>query len=214
MVAPASLLENWERELALWCPRLRVVTYHGAHKEMVRNQLEKWRYDVSCSHYEMPTDVLYPNAVQSAESCCCPERLVVLLCGAKPVALQCCQRQEPVSLCHSLCPPVCALQHWRPCVPDVLVFPWFQVAAELEKGTLKEPPAGWIRPGDAAEGAGGDESGSSGVQGCVLGGCVLRLKSCQHSCRTLAVLLGGGTEGFELSCRQASVAPYGSAMTL
>ena len=47
MVAPASLLENWERELALWCPRLRVVTYHGAHKEMVRNQLEKWRYEVS-----------------------------------------------------------------------------------------------------------------------------------------------------------------------
>jgi SWI/SNF-related matrix-associated actin-dependent regulator 1 of chromatin subfamily A len=47
VVAPASLLENWERELALWCPRLRVVTYHGAHKEMVRNQLEKWRYDVS-----------------------------------------------------------------------------------------------------------------------------------------------------------------------
>lgn len=45
-MAPASLLENWERELALWCPRLRVVTYHGAHKEMVRNQLEKWRYDV------------------------------------------------------------------------------------------------------------------------------------------------------------------------
>jgi SWI/SNF-related matrix-associated actin-dependent regulator 1 of chromatin subfamily A len=49
VVAPASLLENWERELALWCPRLRVVTYHGAHKEMVRNQLEKWRYDVSFS---------------------------------------------------------------------------------------------------------------------------------------------------------------------
>lgn len=46
VVAPASLLENWERELALWCPRLRVVTYHGAHKEMVRNQLEKWRYEV------------------------------------------------------------------------------------------------------------------------------------------------------------------------
>ena len=38
-----------------------------------------------------------------------------------------------------------------------------QVASELEKGNLKEPPAGWIRPGDAAEGAGGEESGSSGV---------------------------------------------------
>lgn len=56
VVAPASLLENWERELALWCPRLRVVTYHGAHKEMVRNQLEKWRYDVSvffCQPFEV-----------------------------------------------------------------------------------------------------------------------------------------------------------------
>ncbi|WIA09411.1 hypothetical protein OEZ85_008816 [Tetradesmus obliquus] len=78
VVAPASLLENWERELALWCPRLRVVTYHGAHKEMVRNQLEKWRYDV---------------------------------------------------------------------------------AAELDKGTLAEPPPGWIRPGEVADTA--EESGSS-----------------------------------------------------
>ncbi|KAF6259017.1 SNF2 family N-terminal domain-containing protein [Scenedesmus sp. NREL 46B-D3] len=78
VVAPASLLENWERELALWCPRLRVVTYHGAHKEMVRNQLEKWRYDV---------------------------------------------------------------------------------AAELDKGALAEPPPGWIRPGEVADTA--EESGSS-----------------------------------------------------
>jgi hypothetical protein len=40
-----------------------------------------------------------------------------------------------------------------------------QVAAELDKGTLQEPPAGWIRPGDVAEGGGGgDESGSSGAQ--------------------------------------------------
>eukprot|EP00878_Enallax_costatus_P014375 GHUV01015035.1.p1 GENE.GHUV01015035.1~~GHUV01015035.1.p1 ORF type:complete len:687 (+),score=273.54 GHUV01015035.1:305-2365(+) len=78
VVAPASLLENWERELALWCPRLRVVTYHGAHKEMVRNQLEKWRYDV---------------------------------------------------------------------------------AAELDKGTLTQPPPGWIRPGEVADTA--EESGSS-----------------------------------------------------
>eukprot|EP00879_Flechtneria_rotunda_P017507 GHRR01018356.1.p1 GENE.GHRR01018356.1~~GHRR01018356.1.p1 ORF type:complete len:1057 (+),score=419.84 GHRR01018356.1:236-3406(+) len=78
VVAPASLLENWERELALWCPRLRVVTYHGSHKEMVRNQLEKWRYDV---------------------------------------------------------------------------------AAELDKCTLQQPPPGWIRPGEVADGA--EESGSS-----------------------------------------------------
>ena len=29
-----------------------------------------------------------------------------------------------------------------------------QVAAEVDKGNLKEPPAGWIRPGDAAESVG------------------------------------------------------------
>jgi len=37
----------------------------------------------------------------------------------------------------------------------------FQVSSELDKGNLTEPPPGWIRPGDAAEG-GGDETGSSG----------------------------------------------------
>jgi hypothetical protein len=35
-----------------------------------------------------------------------------------------------------------------------------QVAAELDKGTLAEPPPGWIRPGEVADTA--EESGSSG----------------------------------------------------
>jgi hypothetical protein len=190
VVAPASLLENWERELALWCPRLRVVTYHGAHKEMVRNQLEKWRYDVSGGGGGKPTDVLNPNVFRALG------RPVVWSEACRTSVLPAARARQLVSQSLSACPPVCASQHWRPCVSDVLVFSWSQVAAELEKGTLKEPPAGWIRPGDAAEGAGGDESGSSGVQGCVLGGCVLRLKSCQYFCRTLAVLRGGGAEGF------------------
>lgn len=35
-----------------------------------------------------------------------------------------------------------------------------QVAAELDKGTLSQPPPGWIRPGEVADTA--EESGSSG----------------------------------------------------
>jgi hypothetical protein len=27
--APASLLDNWAREIGHWCPKLRVLTYHG-----------------------------------------------------------------------------------------------------------------------------------------------------------------------------------------
>ena len=30
IVTPASLLENWQRELQRWCPSLKVLTYHGA----------------------------------------------------------------------------------------------------------------------------------------------------------------------------------------
>jgi SNF2 family DNA or RNA helicase len=74
VVAPASLLENWERELALWCPRLRVVTYHGAHKEMVRNQLEKWRYDVSTAHRGLRgcdlSIAVVPTAIKHCLSSC------------------------------------------------------------------------------------------------------------------------------------------------
>lgn len=46
MIAPASLLENWERELALWCPKLKVMTYHGANKDTMRTSLEAWRQEV------------------------------------------------------------------------------------------------------------------------------------------------------------------------
>ena len=29
VVAPASVLDNWKRELQRWCPALRVVAYYG-----------------------------------------------------------------------------------------------------------------------------------------------------------------------------------------
>ena len=43
IVAPASLLENWQRELALWCPSLRVAPYFGAARIDLRDELEEWR---------------------------------------------------------------------------------------------------------------------------------------------------------------------------
>ncbi|CAI7814938.1 unnamed protein product [Closterium sp. NIES-54] len=36
VVAPASLLDNWQRELQLWCPQLRVVLYHGGQRGALR----------------------------------------------------------------------------------------------------------------------------------------------------------------------------------
>jgi SWI/SNF-related matrix-associated actin-dependent regulator 1 of chromatin subfamily A len=36
VVAPASLLENWQRELKFWSPNLRTVLYHGNDREKVR----------------------------------------------------------------------------------------------------------------------------------------------------------------------------------
>ena len=39
VVAPASLLENWERELKRWCPSLAVVSYYGKDRERLRYEL-------------------------------------------------------------------------------------------------------------------------------------------------------------------------------
>ena len=33
IVAPVSTLENWARGLRKWCPKLRVVVYHGTEAE-------------------------------------------------------------------------------------------------------------------------------------------------------------------------------------
>eukprot|EP00899_Mesostigma_viride_P000983 jgi/Mesvir1/10886/Mv18854-RA.3 len=39
VVAPASLLENWQRELSQWCPGLRVVLYHGGRRAELQDTL-------------------------------------------------------------------------------------------------------------------------------------------------------------------------------
>ena len=45
VVAPASLLENWQRELARWAPALRVGFYHGAQSQQeVRSAAEAWSF--------------------------------------------------------------------------------------------------------------------------------------------------------------------------
>ncbi|DBA89364.1 TPA: hypothetical protein ACH3X1_016225 [Trebouxia sp. C0004] len=39
VVAPVSLLENWQRELRCWCPGLCLVTYYGKDRAQLRRQL-------------------------------------------------------------------------------------------------------------------------------------------------------------------------------
>ena len=43
VVVPASLLENWQRELRRWCPALKVVVYYGKHRAVVRKRLNTLR---------------------------------------------------------------------------------------------------------------------------------------------------------------------------
>ena len=44
VIVPASLLENWQRELQKWCPGLRVVTYYGKDRWQTREELKDWRW--------------------------------------------------------------------------------------------------------------------------------------------------------------------------
>ncbi len=39
VVVPASLLENWQRELDRWCPKLKSIVYYGKHRAVIRNRL-------------------------------------------------------------------------------------------------------------------------------------------------------------------------------
>eukprot|EP00850_Spirogloea_muscicola_P005099 SM000023S07555 [mRNA] locus=s23:139237:144215:+ [translate_table: standard] len=41
VVAPASLLENWQRELKMWCPAFSVTLYHGSSRTELREELEQ-----------------------------------------------------------------------------------------------------------------------------------------------------------------------------
>lgn len=64
-----------------------------------------------------------------------------------------------------------------------------QVADQLEKGNLKQPPPGWIRPGDIAEkDAAGDGSNSSGERGSA-NSAVTRLLQCKPVPSTAAAVL-------------------------
>ncbi|CAL8461937.1 g1468 [Coccomyxa elongata] len=51
IVVPASLLENWQRELKRWCPSLKVVLYYGKDKGQLREELlqyrRRWEQDTS-----------------------------------------------------------------------------------------------------------------------------------------------------------------------
>ncbi len=44
VVAPASLLENWAREIERWCPAMKVVTYYGQERDNLRYELQSARY--------------------------------------------------------------------------------------------------------------------------------------------------------------------------
>lgn len=39
VIAPVSVLENWQRELALWAPALRVACLHGASRGATRERI-------------------------------------------------------------------------------------------------------------------------------------------------------------------------------
>ena len=43
VVCPASLLENWERELRRWAPHLKVQPYYGRERSEVRHRLRAWQ---------------------------------------------------------------------------------------------------------------------------------------------------------------------------
>ncbi|KAL1807612.1 hypothetical protein DCAR_0726990 [Daucus carota subsp. sativus] len=54
IVCPASVLENWERELTKWCPSFNVLQYHGA----ARSQYQKELSSVAKSGVPLPFNVI------------------------------------------------------------------------------------------------------------------------------------------------------------
>lgn len=47
VVCPASVLENWERELAKWCPSFSVLQFHGAGRAAYAKELSSLAKDGS-----------------------------------------------------------------------------------------------------------------------------------------------------------------------
>jgi len=54
VVAPASLLENWRRELRQWCPRLRTALYYGSDRAKIREELRARRLDAGSGPDALP----------------------------------------------------------------------------------------------------------------------------------------------------------------
>ncbi|GAB4819342.1 hypothetical protein N2152v2_006388 [Parachlorella kessleri] len=50
VVVPASLLENWQRELRRWCPDMKIVVYYGKHRSVVRKRLNALREKLVQGH--------------------------------------------------------------------------------------------------------------------------------------------------------------------
>ena len=56
VVVPLSVLGNWQREFAKWCPELKVVKLHGdkeTRQDVVQNQLRKGKFHVCVTTYEV-----------------------------------------------------------------------------------------------------------------------------------------------------------------
>ena len=56
VVVPLSVLGNWQRELAKWCPQLKVVKLHGdkeTRQDVVQNELRKGKFNVCVTTYEV-----------------------------------------------------------------------------------------------------------------------------------------------------------------
>jgi len=58
VICPASVLENWARELATWAPALRVRTFHGAGRVGVRNEIDDAMDEEEDENVGPPFDVL------------------------------------------------------------------------------------------------------------------------------------------------------------
>eukprot|EP00798_Chlamydomonas_sp_ICE-L_P009154 gene9154-16279_t len=72
VVCPASLIENWQRELGRWCPQLRVVLYYGKDRADVRKKLMSWRRRVRTARREgslkqEPPGVILPPAEEDLQ---------------------------------------------------------------------------------------------------------------------------------------------------
>lgn len=57
IVVPASTLDNWDRELALWCKHLDVLVYHGSQKERMETRIDvmsgKLQFEIILTTYNM-----------------------------------------------------------------------------------------------------------------------------------------------------------------